>query len=103
MIKDLTVCTLESERLFYKPVDMLYATDRYVSWLNDTDVNKYLEVKKENTIEELREYIQDTLQKKVFFWAIHLKENGKHIGNIKIDPINKVTTDLYTRLRGYDG
>ena len=89
MIKDLTICTLESERLFYKPVDMLYATDRYVSWLNDTDVNKYLEVKKENTIEELREYIQDTLQKKVFFWAIHLKENGKHIGNIKIDPINK--------------
>ena len=25
----------------------------------------------------------------MLFWAIHLKEGGKHIGNIKIDPVNK--------------
>ena len=26
---------------------------------------------------------------KIFFWAITLKESGKHIGNIKIDPISQ--------------
>lgn len=89
MIKDIAVCELESARLIYKPVVPQHATAEYISWLNDAEVNKYLEVKKENTLNELEEYIQNTVDKKIFFWAIHLKKNGKHIGNIKIDPINK--------------
>ena len=89
MIQDVSLCELESARLNYKPVVIQHATKDYIGWLNDAEVNKYLEVKKENTIDELKEYIQDTVEKKIFFWALHLKKNGKHIGNIKIDPINK--------------
>lgn len=88
MIKDIPVRNFESGRLYYEPIAMSHATSDYLGWLNDAEVNKYLEVKKENTLEELRAYIQDALEKKIFFWAIHLKANGKHIGNIKIDPIN---------------
>jgi [ribosomal protein S5]-alanine N-acetyltransferase len=89
MIKDVTLCTLESSRLFYQPMELKYATNEYLKWLNDPEINKYLEVKKENSISELESFINDAVKKKGFFWAIHLKENGKHIGNIKIDPVNK--------------
>jgi len=89
MINDVCVCELESARLLFKPMQMEHATQEYISWLNDAAVNKYLEVRKENFIHELEAYIKDAIDKKIFFWAIHLKENGKHIGNIKIDPINK--------------
>lgn len=89
MINEVLICELESDRLLYKPMEMKNATLEYLNWLNDIEVNKYLEVKKENNLGELEVYIRDAIVKRIFFWAIHLKENGKHIGNIKIDPINK--------------
>lgn len=82
------VSNLESERLFYKPVGLHNVTTEYLEWLNDPEVNKYLEVPKENTYEELKKYIQNTMDKKTFFWGIYIKDSKKHIGNIKIDPMN---------------
>lgn len=88
MMNEVTIGNFESPRLFYMPVSMDHATTEYVSWLNDAEVNKYLEVKKDNSLVELQAYIQDAIDRKIFFWAIHLKTDRKHIGNIKIDPVN---------------
>jgi RimJ/RimL family protein N-acetyltransferase len=60
----------------------------YVSWLNDPHVNMYLETRGDYTIDLLKTYIEDQYKNEVYFWAIHLKDSNKHIGNIKIDPIN---------------
>ena len=70
-------------------MDLSFASDAYVSWLNDPEVNEYLEVPKENSLEDLKQYLKSTIDAKILFWAIVKKEDGKHIGNIKIDPINK--------------
>ena len=56
--------------------------------INDAEVNKYLEVPKENNLSDLIEYVKTTVENRVLFWAITLKETNKHIGNIKIDPLN---------------
>lgn len=88
MISNDRLSNPESERLYYKPMEMGHVTRKYLAWLNDPEVNKYLEVKKENTIEELMDYVSNAVKKGIFFWAIHLKENGLHIGNIKIDPVD---------------
>ncbi len=77
-----------SERLLLKPISMEHCTETYVGWMNDPDVILYLESGGNYTIELLKEYIDTSMKKGVFFWGIHLKENEKHIGNIKIDPIN---------------
>jgi RimJ/RimL family protein N-acetyltransferase len=79
---------LESERLIFKRVSSIHATAAYVNWINDTKVNMYLETRGNYTIELLKSYIEDQCKKEVYFWAIHLKESEKHIGNIKIDPID---------------
>ncbi len=36
----------------------------------------------------LTSYIEQQYNNEVYFWAIHLKGSNKHIGNIKIDPID---------------
>ena len=81
---------LTSERLYYKPLSLFHLHDYYVNWMNDLDVIKYLESGGNYNLELLEEYLKGIEEKpEVLFWAIHLKENDKHIGNIKIDPINK--------------
>lgn len=80
---------LESERLVYKRLSSEHVSDTYVGWLNDPQVNSYTEVKGGYTIEMLANYVEHHYNKEVYFWAIHLKDTNKHIGNIKIDPINK--------------
>lgn len=81
---------LISDRLYYKPLSMEHCSQEYLSWLNNPEVYKYLETGGSYTIDELKDYLSKVIEKKdMLFWAIHLKENTKHIGNIKIDPVNK--------------
>lgn len=79
---------LESDRLIFKRVSSEHITIDYVSWINDPLVNMYLELKGNYTIDLLKTYIEHQYSNEVYFWAIHLKGSDKHIGNIKIDPIN---------------
>lgn len=82
--------SLNSERLIYRPLDLSYCTDEYVSWLNNPEVYRFLETGGNYTIVDLQGYLKEVTEKEdMLFWAIHLKENNKHIGNIKIDPINR--------------
>jgi RimJ/RimL family protein N-acetyltransferase len=62
----------------------------YVNWMNNPDVFRYLETGGNYTLDDLKQYLQ-TVERTpdILFWAIHLREDQKHIGNIKIDPINK--------------
>ena len=81
---------LESERLVYRPLDLSYCTENYLQWLNDEEVNRYLEIFEPYTMDQLRQYLEGVQNNKnLLFWAIHVKKNNNHIGNIKIDPVNR--------------
>ncbi|WP_445386350.1 GNAT family N-acetyltransferase [Robiginitalea sp. IMCC44478] len=79
---------LITERLVLRPISEKHITEKYLSWLNDTEVYKYLESGGNYTFTMLKEYVQEHLKKETLFWGIHLKENNIHIGNIKIDPLD---------------
>lgn len=82
--------TLVSSRLVYKPITASYCTDVYLKWLNDPQVNRYLEIFEPYSKKQLEDYLLAAEKNKyLLFWAIHIRENDKHIGNIKIDPINR--------------
>ena len=58
--------------------------------MRDIDVIKYLESGgRDYTKEMLEKYLENIETNKIFSWAIILKSNKSHIGNIKIDPIDK--------------
>lgn len=82
---------LESERLIYKRVSAEHVSEAYVNWINDPEVNMYLETRGNYTLDLLKTYVEEQFNKEVYFWAIHLKDSNKHIGNLKIDPIDTET------------
>lgn len=81
--------TLVSERLYLKRLNCSYVSDYYTQWLNDAEVNRFLETKGGYTKEGLACYLKKIEKDNILAWAIHLKSDGRHIGNIKIDPINE--------------
>jgi RimJ/RimL family protein N-acetyltransferase len=58
--------------------------------MNDKEVVRYMEVFNDYSKEDLENYLRSAEKDNaLLFWAIHVKANAKHIGNIKIDPINR--------------
>jgi RimJ/RimL family protein N-acetyltransferase len=80
--------TFSTERLQLVPLSLTHATQEYANWLNDNDVNKYLETKGGQTVDTIKDFINSQIEKKTNIWAIIDRSTNKHIGNIKIDPIN---------------
>ena len=82
------LAVLETDRLTMKPLNKYFLSQDYVDWMNDDEVNRYLESGGDYTLEKLNDYLEEVERHPKYFWAIILKETNKHIGNIKIDPID---------------
>ena len=81
---------LKSERLILRPLSLFHLSQEYVDWLNNFEVSRYISFSEnKTTLSELEKYLIDIEKKKILFWAIHIKNSNKHIGNIKIDPVIK--------------
>lgn len=64
------------------------ASEEYCSWINDLEINKYLETKK-TAINELIKYIKEKYcNPNCLFFGIFLNITNTHIGNAKLEPIN---------------
>ena len=88
-MKNLNLHILETDRLILEPINSRFCTKEYVNWLNDKEVYQYLDTGGNYTLERLSDYLTEYTENPVLFWAIIVKETNSHIGNIKIDPINK--------------
>ncbi len=65
------------------------ATPVYASWLNDEEVNRYLATKSA-TVDELVKYIAlKNEQKDTELYGIYLREGDRHIGTMKLEPIDR--------------
>ena len=80
---------LLGERIYLREVRLSDVNDTYYRWMNNPEITQFLESRfYPNTIETLQGYVKNFLgNKDNIFLAIVLKENHKHIGNIKIGPI----------------
>lgn len=64
-------------------------TTDYVHWMNDPDINQYLESRYyTHTIENTKSFIRSVTNDNNYQFGIFVKENDKHIGNIKLGGIN---------------
>src|SRR5258706_2392399 len=79
-------------RLILRLVKASDATARYRDWLNDPMVNQFLESRfQKYTAADVRRYIKEVHKdSRSLFLAIVLKNENKHIGNIKLDSINPI-------------
>ena len=79
---------LESSRLFLKPLNTSFLSEEYLRWMNDKKIVKYMSTGGDYNLKRLNDYLEDLNENPKYFWAIILKQNHKHIGNVKIDPID---------------
>lgn len=82
---------LVGERIYLRPMRISDATEEYYSWLNDPEVNRFLETKSA-TIEGLHKYItKKSGQSDVLFCGIFLNDGDRHIGTITLREIDLAT------------
>ena len=81
---------LSSKRLIYKTLTVDNVSQTYVDWLNDPEVNCYLETRHmHQTAESCRSYVADMeISSTNNLFGIYLRESGQHIGNVKLGFIN---------------
>ncbi len=83
------VSILQGEQIFLRRLTEDDATQDYVDWMNDPEINQYLESRfYEQTIESTKAFIRSVTNENNYQFGIFLKDTGKHIGNIKIGSIN---------------
>lgn len=83
---------IKGKRIYLKSLNVKDVSRDYVRWMNDPDVNRYLESRYvKQTRKSVNEYVRSFLGKtnKMLF-GIFMKENGSHIGNISFSDINNI-------------
>lgn len=88
---------LEGAKVYLRDLAVSDCEKGYANWLNDPEVNRYLECRlNNNTLESAQRYVLDMRESPDNYqFAIINKENDKHIGNIKIGPINQIYNNAY--------
>lgn len=81
---------LTGDKIYLREVRVTDVNENYYRWLNDSEVSQYLETRYvPRSIENIKKYVESMDGKSdEIFLAICLKENDKHIGNIKLGPVN---------------
>ena len=79
------------EKVYLRALRLADARQEYVQWLNDKEINQFLECRfTRHTLSKLRKYIAKALRNRdIVFLAIIRNEDEKHIGNIKLGPIDR--------------
>ncbi len=85
-----TVPLIPGDRLYLREVRLADVGEAYHRWLNDPEVTQYTESRFfPNSMEALREYVTRlSNDRQCLFLAIVLRKDDRHIGNIKLGPIN---------------
>jgi len=87
-----------SERLYLRELTEADVNENYIGWFRDEKVTGFLEAKN-LTRESIIEYMNHGIATKTYYmYAICDNQNDKHIGNVKIGPIDLKhnTADLVT-------
>ena len=89
---------LRGEDFYIKTLLAEDVTEKYVGWLNDPEVNQFLEVRfSKSTIESVKEWVSQFDIENKYLFGIYTILEDNHIGNITL----YVNKDHQTAVKGY--
>ena len=75
----------QSDDIYLRNIQLSDVNNVYLNWLNDEEVMRGIVTSGYN-LDNLESYVKNKLsQENTYFYAIILKSNNQHIGNIKLD------------------
>jgi len=82
----------EGPHVILRPLERTDLNERYLGWLNDPEVTRYTETGAfPSTAEDLENFYRSvTGSRNDVIFAVVDKESGRHIGNVKLGPIQWV-------------
>ena len=82
---------IAGEHVYLRPVSRADATPAYVGWLNDPETTRFMEPRRDQaTLASVREYIDNVSSRDdAVFLAICLNGDDRHVGNVKLEPIDR--------------
>lgn len=83
---------IESDRFVIRPLTADDISQRYIDWLNDPEINRFLEVRwRSQDLDSVRSYVASHDRKNNYILGIFEKAEDKHIGNfsLRVDPNNR--------------
>ena len=80
----------DGKNIILRNISLTDCSEKYVNWLNNKEINEYLESRLTvQTEESVRQFVSNIIESDdTYLFAILSKENNEHIGNIKVGPIN---------------
>ncbi len=77
---------LEGDKVLLRPVEPEDVTEDYVAWMNDPEVNRFMETRfRTHTPESVADFVSRMqADANIYFFAIILKDDDRHVGNIKL-------------------
>ena len=78
------------KKIILVPFKLKFVTNNYLRWMNDKKTTLYIEKAKQNTsLTDLYDFANKMIKSKNdFFFAITLKKNYRHIGNVRLGPVD---------------
>ena len=81
---------IKGKNIYLRNLILKDVSRKYLDWLSDNEINQYLETRHhKQSLSLIKKFINDCKKNNSLLMAICIKKNQKHIGNIKIGPINK--------------
>ncbi len=79
------------DKVFLRPLLKEDINENYLNWFKDPEVTNFLEVDGNSlTKQKVIDYIEEGKKTKTYYmYAVCLTKNKKHIGNIKVGPIDQ--------------
>ena len=86
----ITKSLIKSKKITLKNLNLKNYNKEYCRWLNNKEINKFLEVRfKKQNKKSIENYIVNSNKNpNCLLFGIFLIKNNIHIGNIKLEPIN---------------
>ena len=80
------------DNIFLRDIQLADVTDAYHRWMADAEITRYLESRfHAPSCEDLKRYVEANLaDPDTYLFAVCDKTSTRHIGNVKLGPINRV-------------
>ena len=79
-MNDIPIISINTERLTLKPSGLDFLSKSYLSWMKDDQVVHYMDTGgADYTLQMLEDYLKNIENKKIFSWAIILKNTNQNL------------------------